>query len=195
METELTETRQQIVARAAEIISRQGFHRSSVDEIIRAAEVCKGNFYYYFPSKTALGLAVIDAWADEFLELVVRPSLSTHAEPLERLEKFIDATVEAQRQNGYLGCPLGRLALEMGDLDEAFRERLEIVFDSWCSSLTEVLDEGGADRPADQARFIMATLEGALLLAKVQVGGEGLDCVAEQLKSVLRQQLPAAVLQ
>ncbi len=191
----LTETRQQIVQRAAEIISRQGYHRSSVDEIVRAADVCKGNFYYYFPSKTALGLAVIDAWADEFFDLVVFPSLSAPAEPLARLERFIDVAVEAQRQNGYLGCPLGRMALEMGDLDEAFRERLEAVFHRWCSSLAEVLSEGGADRPAEQARFIMATLEGALLLAKVQADGEGLDRTAARLKAVLRQQLPTAVLQ
>jgi len=191
----LTETRQQIVARAAEIISRQGYHHTSVDEIIRAAEVCKGNFYYYFPSKTALGLAVIDAWAEELVEHVVRPSLSAPVEPLERLEMFIDSAVDAQRRNGYLGCPLGRMALEMGDLDEAFRERLEAVFDSWCASLAEVMDEGGADRPMDQARFVMAILEGALLLAKVQSDGDGLDCITEQLKAVLHQQLPEAVLQ
>ncbi len=191
----MTETRQLIVARAAEIISRQGYHRTSVDEIIRAAEVCKGNFYYYFPSKTALGLAVIEAWADEFDEHVVCPSLSVPLEPLERLERFIDSTVEAQRHNGYLGCPLGRMALEMGDLDEAFRALIEITFDSWCARLAEVLGEGGAERPSDQARFLMATLEGALLLTKVQTDGVGLESVAEQLKVTLRQQLPEAVLQ
>ena len=108
---------------------------------------------------------------------------------------FIDSAVEAQRQNGYLGCPLGRMALEMGDLDEAFRDRLGNIFDSWCAHLAEVLSEGGVDHPIDRARFMMATLEGAFLLAKVQTDGAGLDSVAEQLKAALRQQLPEPVFQ
>jgi TetR/AcrR family transcriptional repressor of nem operon len=191
----LTETARQIVARAAEIISRQGYHRTSVDEIIRAADVCKGNFYYHFSSKTALGLAVIDAWVAEYEEHVVEPTLADRRAPVDRLERFIDATVAAQRDNGYIGCPLGRMALEMGDLDEAFRARLELAFDNWCDRLARVLAEGGSDRPRAQACFLMAGLEGALLLTKVQAGGSGLECVAEQLKGVVRDHLTEPVLQ
>jgi TetR/AcrR family transcriptional repressor of nem operon len=190
----LKETAQQIVASAAGIISRQGYHRTSVDEIIRAANVCKGNFYHYFPSKTALGLAVIDAWAAEFDTHVVQPSLSARLEPVERLELFIDATVEAQRENGYIGCPLGRMALEMGDLDETFRARLSLVFDGWCRRLAEVLAEGGCESPRERACLLMAGLEGALLLTKVEVDGSGLESVARQLKMLIRDHLPKPVL-
>jgi TetR/AcrR family transcriptional repressor of nem operon len=166
-----------------------------VDEIIRAADVCKGNFYYHFSSKTELGLAVIDAWVAQYDEHVVGPALADWLEPVERLERFVDATVEAQRDNGYIGCPLGRMALEMGDLDEAFRARLELAFDGWCARLAQVLAEGGSSRPREEACFLMASLEGALLLTKVQAGGSGLECVAEQLKTLVRDRLAEPVLQ
>lgn len=183
-------TQEQIVSSAAELIWQRGYHNTSVDQIIQAAGVCKGNFYYYFPSKNSLGLAVIDAWARQYEEDLVRPVLSEERPPVERIEAFIDATVESQAQSGYVGCPLGRLALEMGDLDESFRNRLDQAFDRWRGELAAVLARAGVDDPRDFAQFLLAAMQGAFLLTKVEHDGEVLDSIAGQLKELLRGRIP-----
>ncbi len=48
-----------LIAAAAALFSRIGFDRASVDDIAVNAKVAKGTVYLYFPSKTALFLAVL----------------------------------------------------------------------------------------------------------------------------------------
>lgn len=191
----MTETRDQIIRVAAELIWRQGYNNTSVDDIVREAGVCKGNFYYYFSSKENLGLAVIDVWVEGYEEGVFARAVADDRPPLRRLEDFIDATVEAQAEDDYPGCPLGRMALEMGDLRESFRCRLDEAFDGFRRSLTGSLREAGleAAEAESMARFLLAATQGGFLLTKVERDGAVLQGVADQLKAQLRGRLlPAA---
>ena len=47
--------------------------------------------------------------------------------------------VEAPDRPVGLGCPLARTALEMGDVSEAFRERLESSFEVWIGTIAGYL--------------------------------------------------------
>lgn len=191
----LADTRDQIIHAAAELIWRQGYHNTSVDEIIRDAGICKGNFYYYFSSKEDLGLAVIDVWVQGYEEEVFAHAVADDRPPLRRLEDFLDATVQAQAENGFPGCPLGRMALEMGDLQESFRCRLDQAFDRFRRSLAGSLREAGLDAvdAGSLARFLLAATQGGFLLTKVERDGAVLQGVADQLKAQLRGRLlPAA---
>ena len=100
-------TREQIVGSAADLIWRRGYSRTSVDDIIRNAGICKGTFYHHFTSKESLGLAVIDNWTAHFASRI-QARLSDHASPVENLHAILDAIVSVQEEGGYLGCPLGR---------------------------------------------------------------------------------------
>jgi len=187
----LADTRDQIIHAAADL----GYHNTSVDEIIRDAGICKGNFYYYYSSKEDLGLAVIDAWVQGYEEEIFARALAADRPPLQRLEQFLDATVEAQTENDYRGCPLGRMALEMGDLRESFRCRLDQAFEIWRRKLSGSLREAGlAAADADSlARFLLAATQGGFLLTKVERDGAVLQGIADQLKAQLRGRLsPAA---
>lgn len=193
----MADTREQIIQAAAELIWRQGYHNTSVDEIIRDVGICKGNFYYHFSSKEALGLAVIDAWVSGYDDEVFAAARADDRPPLRRLEDFIDATVEAQAENGYPGCPLGRMALEMGDLSESFRCRLDEAFDTWRGSLADSLCEAGLGTAAADslARFLLAATQGGFLLTKVERDGAVLQGIADELKAQIRGRLlPAAAM-
>lgn len=56
------ETRKQIMSAAIELFCRQGYDAAGVAEICTSAKVSKGAFYYHFPSKQALFLAIMDKW-------------------------------------------------------------------------------------------------------------------------------------
>ena len=183
-------TRAQIVGSAADLMWRRGYSRTSVDDIIRHAGICKGSFYHHFASKESLGLAVIDDWADHFASRI-RARLSDDRSPVENLNAILDAMVNAQEETGYLGCPLGRLALEMGDVSENFRVRLQQAFDDMRRLFSTYLQQAGMpkEEASEHGRYMLATLEGALMLDKVRGGGRVLDALVAMMKTDVSRRL------
>ena len=183
-------TCQQLVASAADLIWRRGYSRTSVDDIIRSAEICKGSFYHHFSSKESLGLAVIGAWTDHF-GAHIGANLSEAHTPEENLHAILDAMVSAQEESGFLGCPLGRLALEMGDVSEVFRQRLQQGFDNLSELFTTYLRQAGLveSEAQEQGRCMLATLEGALMLEKVNGGGGVLRSLIATMKTDVSHRL------
>ena len=59
------ETYTRILDAAAASFSRNGYDATGVAEVCRAAGVSKGAFYYHFPSKQALFIALLQRWLDE----------------------------------------------------------------------------------------------------------------------------------
>ncbi len=154
----------------------RGYHATSLDDVLKASGVGKGNFYYYFPSKEALGYAILDRIVQGFVERILEPSFSdSSARPLDRIHGFFDRVLETQRQRNCVGgCPMGNLASELSDVHEGFRRRLDEIFTLWRDRLTGVLTEARSDGslsregdPARLAHFLVAALEGAILMTKV----------------------------
>ena len=44
-----------LVDGATRLILEQGYHQTGIQDVLQAAGVPKGSFYYYFPSKEAFG--------------------------------------------------------------------------------------------------------------------------------------------
>ncbi len=169
-------TRDQILDAAARLIHLRGYHCTSLDDVLRESGVGKGNFYYYFKSKEDLGYAIIDRVVQGFLERTLEPAFADPAgDPIEQIHTFLDRVVDNQRQRNCVGgCPMGNLASELSDVHEGFRQRLAEIFSRWRVTLSETLVRGQAQGrlrpdvdPARAAQFLVAALEGAILMAKM----------------------------
>jgi TetR/AcrR family transcriptional regulator, transcriptional repressor for nem operon len=196
----MKDTRGRIVTAAAALIAEKGFKRTSVDDVIeRAALSGKSHFYHYFKSKEELGLEVLGRQFESFAErgLVILREPLIH--PMERLHLFIDSLVALQTERGFrVGSPFGSLATEMADLHEGFRERLVQVFDRWAAQLEALLWEARPLLHTDVdtrrlARFLIATLEGALMMSKVNRDADMLRAIAADLKRFLATHLREGV--
>jgi AcrR family transcriptional regulator len=55
----------QITLAAFHCFSERGFHDTRVDDICKEAGASKGSFYWYFESKEAVFLHILEVWADE----------------------------------------------------------------------------------------------------------------------------------
>jgi TetR/AcrR family transcriptional repressor of nem operon len=183
----VTKRRDAILDAAARLMAEQGFTHTSVDDVIKAAGLSgKSHFYHYFRSKEALGFEVLDRQFDRFAERGLAILREPMIEPLDRLSLFIDTLVALQREReARNGSPFGNLAGEMADSHEGFRRRLDIVFEQWAGQLQSLLWElhaqlrAGVDT-ARLARFIIAALEGGMLMTRVKrdiavMEGIGLD--------------------
>ena len=87
------------------------------------------------------------------------------------------------------GCAVGNLASELSDVHEGFRLRLARTFAEWRARLTEVLVRAQAaghlrvERdPETIAQFLLAGLEGAILLTKVTKDISVMERCVEELK-------------
>jgi TetR/AcrR family transcriptional regulator, transcriptional repressor for nem operon len=166
--------RNAILDAAARVIRERGFSHTSVAELIQANGLSgKSHFYHYFPSKEALGMAVIDRQFERFTERGLVILREPMIEPIDRLALFIDTLVAVQREReGGTGSPFGNLVGELADSHEGFRRRLDDVFARWTGELVELLREvGPALRDGVDtvrlARFIIAALEGGMLVTRV----------------------------
>ncbi len=182
-------TRDAIVAAATRLMHVNGYQNTSLDDVLKESGVGKGNFYYHFKSKEELGHAILDELIESFLVGTLDPCFADPAgRPLDQIRCFLGRVVEMQRRsNGVGGCPLGNLAAEVSDVHEGFRSKLEAVFRAWRDRLTRAFslaksrgDVTGACDPAAAASFLVAALEGAILLTKVTKDiGVMERCVAE----------------
>ncbi len=86
------ERRLQILARSAELFATQGYHPTSVADIVRECNVGKGVFYWYFESKEELFAEIIRANQLALRKHQAR-SLLNERDPLGRIEAGIHATM------------------------------------------------------------------------------------------------------
>ncbi|HET7565117.1 MAG TPA: TetR family transcriptional regulator C-terminal domain-containing protein [Gemmatimonadaceae bacterium] len=186
----MRDRRTQIVEAASTLMSRQGFLQTSVDDVIKQAGLCgKAHFYHYFKSKEELGYAVLNYQFERFTERGLAILQEPRIAPLDRLNRFIDAVVANHAAHGcQSGGPCcGNLATEMADSHEGFRERIEVVFERWAAQIQALLWEARPqlDEQVDVpqlARFIIATLEGALLMSRVKREIDVMEGIAAELK-------------
>jgi TetR/AcrR family transcriptional regulator, transcriptional repressor for nem operon len=188
--------RNAILDAAARIINERGFTHTSVEDLIHATGLSgKSHFYHYFPSKEALGFAVLDRQFERFTERGLAILSEPMIEPIDRLALFIDSLVALQRERGSgYGSPFGNLAGELADVHEGFRQRLDTVFEQWASQLEALFAElhprlrDGVD-PARLSRFVIAALEGGMLMTRVRRDVAVMEGIGEDLKRFIATHL------
>ena len=187
-------TREQILDAATRLMHVSGYRGTSLDDVLRESGVGKGNFYYYFKSKEELGYAILDRIVRGFVERTLEPSFADPSRPpLDRIHRFLDGVLETQRQRNCVGgCPMGNLASELSDVHEGFRQRLAEIFARWRERLTGALREAQSDgslAPACDAgrlaQFLVASLEGAILMSKVTKEIQVMETCVGELKAHL----------
>ncbi len=194
-------TRDTILVAAVRLMHVHGYQATSLDDVLRESGVGKGNFYYHFRSKEELGYAILDQIVAGFVERTLEPCFADPTgAPLAQIRCFLDRIEQAQRDHKCMGgCAMGNLASELSDVHEGFRKRLASVFTTWHARFAKALAEAkrrdevvAACEPDATARFVVASLEGAILLTKVTKDiGVMEQCVGELKRYLAAYEVPA----
>lgn len=170
-----TNTREEIIRRGADLIHAQGFNATGLQQILQAAGIPKGSFYFYFRSKDHFGLEIIDYFGTQIGDVFSRFLQDQNAPPLVRLENLLDYFESLFEKNGCgLGCPIGNLALELADTNDSLRLKLREIVEGLIARIEACLEEArraetlaGGISPSDAARFIFHGFEGAVMNMKL----------------------------
>ena len=174
-----TDTYTRILEAARDLIYASSYAEVGVQAICEKANVKKGSFYHFFPSKQELTLAVIDNYYEGFKDSIIREAFDNSLPPTERFKKLFELSIARQEliheQTGHvLGCPFGNLATEMATSDEGIRCKIDGLFTKLQSYLRDTLQEAvdkGEMEPMDieaTAEAMFAYFEGVLMLAKTK---------------------------
>ncbi len=168
-------TKERILFEGAKIVHLKGYHATGLQEILKAAGVPKGSFYFYFKSKKDFGLQLIDYYTDGLVSRGTKFFERTDLSPLESLQENIRWIMHQSTKLGFKGgCPIGNLAQELGDTDEAFREKLNDAYKRLIRLhalyLEEAQKEGEISADLDVteiAELVFSCYQGALIQMKV----------------------------
>ena len=169
------DTKTHILEMGAQIVHQKGFNTTGIQEVLNAAAVPKGSFYFYFKSKEEFGLQLIDYFSDFLFSKMDELLKADNVAPLNKLWNYFEWFLVYFEQNNFTGgCPIGNLAQEMGDQNDSFREKLKSVFDKMKANIAQCLEEAqqkGDLSPAldifNLSDFIVSSWQGALLQMKV----------------------------
>jgi len=187
-----TATRDRLISTAADLFATQGYGQTGVTEIMQNARATSGSFYHFFPAKEDLLLAVVDH-VGETTEAEGLPAAGEdEVEPIRRifdLARYYRTRLLESRFT--IGSAMGTLAAELSESHPEVRTRLAERYGRLASRLEALLREAGDRLPADLdrsafAQFILATIEGGALLARVRRSIDPFDTAIAQLQACLR---------
>ena len=156
-----------IIAKTSALFRLKGYHSTSMDEVAQVCKMRKPSLYHHFPSKEALGLAVLGRIQEHFEQEVFRHAYDEAQSPKKRMARFTRAT-EKYFFAGEGGCLVGNFALETIDQNPAFTEFIRHYFDTWAAAIAHVLV---AVMPSKNARRLaalyVAEIQGAIMMMRV----------------------------
>jgi TetR/AcrR family transcriptional repressor of nem operon len=198
------ETREKILGEAARLFALKGYHDTKLEEVLKAAQVTTGAFFHHFRSKEELGFAVIDRHMEKrrhaLEEIERRLPSPDEDDPLQQVFRRLDAIQEMvrRREQRKGGCVIGNLSTALSDTHEAFRRRLAACFDEMAREFQPHLDAAAAKhcpgRPVDTgalAHYIVAILEGSIMLTRAQQDRHMMTRHFDYLKEQLRRSFGA----
>ena len=167
-----------IMEAATELFHTYGYDGTSIDMLIKKAEVSKSNFYYYFEGKEELGIDVITELADNQVRQIsgiMQSDLNPIEQFLECYKMLLSSHRDLLSQPIYPGSFFGNMTLEQSSINEKFRSILDNYFQQ-CENLIEGCIRKGIEQgffkehlnPPAVATLIICQFEGAILMAKAK---------------------------
>lgn len=163
-----------------------GYNSFSFREISKQIGIKSASIHYHFPTKIDLGVAIATRYTDRFQAKLIQVSDLT-SKPLERLKSYVDIFRSSLVCDQKM-CLCGQLASESEVLPEQIRHATQQFFHqnlSWLKS--EVFQMAGftSEQASHKAAWLIASLEGALLMSKVLEDNLMFEQVSKNLDNLL----------
>jgi len=185
------QTRQEIIRKAAPIFNQRGYDGAALSDLMRATGLEKGGIYRHFDSKQQL--------AGEAFDYAWKLAIDTRFEgtlgipnTVDRLKLFVRNFRD--RRAGLVpgGCPLLNTAIDSDDGNPQLRRKVRQALDYWLKRLQSIAEEGkqrgeihSAIDSAELAMLIVSSLEGGLMVSRLQRRDDALDSACRHLEKYL----------
>jgi len=163
------DTRSSLIDLAIGQVRRHGYSAFSYADLAEVAGLRKPSIHHHFPTKEDLGVAMVGTYTERFSAELERIDAG-RATAIERLRGF--ARLYREGLGAEQGCLCGVLASEVAVLPLRVQDEVRQLFQMNLRWLERILNDGRAKRqlassvePRRDARTVLATLQGAMLVA------------------------------
>jgi AcrR family transcriptional regulator len=182
-------TRVHIIKEAAALFNQKGYSGTSLQDIMEATGLSKGALYGHFKGgKEEIALAAFGFAVEVVYEQVgERTRARNHA-----IDKLL-AVIDFYREHIFSppvegGCPIQNTATEADDNQPALRARVLEAVQEWKGRIVHTVRKGvekgeirpGVD-PEEFATFFIGSLEGGILLARIESDTAPFDVMTRPL--------------
>ncbi len=191
------QTKQEIVRKAAPLFNQKGYAGTSLSDLMDATGLQKGGIYRHFSGKEELATEAFDySWQKAVSGRL--EGVENVPDSVDRLKKMVHNFVDMRTGLVPGGCPLMNTAIEADDGNALLRNRARKALEGWTSRLSGIAAEGihkheidPRIKPRKLAEWIIGSLEGALLISRLQKDREPLHNARLNLHEYLEQNVRA----
>jgi AcrR family transcriptional regulator len=134
-------TRQRILEAALERFARDGYHDTSMADIVRQSKTSKGGIYFHFPSKEDIFLGLVDEFAN-ILEKRLDAALAEEGSGVRRVNAALTICIETFNQYKKLAKIFLIQAIGLGNV---FEEKRRQIHQRFIEIIQRHLDEAVAE--------------------------------------------------
>lgn len=145
-----------IIATAMDLFSAQGFAKTSIREIAKAAKISDGLLYNYFKSKEELAQTVLKS-AFQTLDRVIR--IDDSQDPKENIRNSISGFLLLLKKEPAKLRLLAQMGLHK-DKIELLNQATIAKYQQSVQRFSQNLARAGYPNPEQEARFLVAALDG-----------------------------------
>jgi len=174
---------------AEELVQRRGFNGFSYADVARELGITTASLHYHFAGKEDLGKALIARYSARFFAALGEIEASVE-DSTQRLRAYFNLYADVLRKDRL--CLCGMLAAEFRTLPELMQAAVISFFETNEKWLAKVLDAGREQNalhfsgsPTDEARMIVGSLEGAMLVTRPLGDMRRFQAAADQLLTSL----------
>ncbi|GEP45304.1 TetR/AcrR family transcriptional regulator [Brevifollis gellanilyticus] len=174
------ETRQRLLGATVQLILKQGFAATTVDQICAESGLTKGSFFHHFPNKEAIGKAAVEWWGDFGTNLYAEAWKDEDMDPLEQFHRMLDIMSGfTERHDEVCTCVVGMLSQELAQSHPVLRDGCAHQLDVWTANVARMLTEAkirhkpdACFEPVDIAWYLNSLWQGSMLIGKTRQAPE-----------------------
>jgi TetR/AcrR family transcriptional regulator, lmrAB and yxaGH operons repressor len=178
-------TKRRMLSAAAELFRRQGYDGTGLSEVLDESGAPRGSLYFHFPGgKDQLAAEAVTATGAR-IGKGIEALLESSDDVGQAVGRVVDSMAADLEESGYVrGCPIAAVTLDSASSTKQVREACRRSFDRWLLLLEGRLRGAGwsAEAAREEAVIILATLEGALTLARASRDPEPLRTAGRRIR-------------
>jgi TetR/AcrR family transcriptional repressor of nem operon len=172
----------------------KGYNATSVNDIVKAADVPKGSFYFYFESKEDFVVKAIEKYFAQMFTPAKEVLQNKSISPKQRLLDFHEfrTNILKNEMECKMGCMACNLGSEMAEHSEKIRNAILVNTQMALALITEVIQEaqdyGEIDNKMnaqDIAAFIEDAGKGAMISMREMKSSYPIDNLMTMIRNIL----------
>ncbi|MGW7042132.1 TetR/AcrR family transcriptional regulator [Streptomyces avermitilis] len=176
-----------MVLSTAVLLREYGAGATSIDRVLAHSGAPRGSVYYHFPGGRAQLIDEAVALAGDFVADLLEAAVRAD-DPLEAIDAFFALWRERLVESAFrAGCPVVAVAVEANDDAPQLARSVAAVFARWQETLTVLFVRHGLPEARGKrlGAFIVAAVEGAVIMCRAEQSVEPLEATAAEIHDLL----------